>query len=509
MKLNTSTDPQVGYRPPGTLPPDPLGRYRGHFGARQAAHLLRRAGFGGTLSEIDRVVGAGLDAALETVLHPRDPDVALPDAPDAHDLYNIELRIRTQAAQMWWLNRMLQTRHPLTEKMALFWHGHFATGLIGNKMEPFQMMAHIKLFQAEGVGNFRTLLRAVTYDPAMLIWLDNRKNVAAHPNENYARELMELFTLGLGNFTESDVKNGARGLTGITIAPGNRVVFRPDLHDDGFKTFLGRTGRFGPDDIVDIVVQQRAHSRFLCRKLLEFFVYSDPEPALIEELARVYAVSGLDIGQTVGTILRSNVFFSPRAYRALPKSPIEFVIGLQRFMQFPQAPLETITWLTKMGQIPLKPMTVKGWDGGPTWVNTTTMLARMNYVNQVTHARIARTKPLDNGSMSAPMKAAPLASVMTGTTVKTMPQVPGNLASMVQPGDVIAAAGGFAAGRVLDAMLAGIVQHDVTSDVQSTLLGFLEGTRTDNPQPFGPETYELRTRGLLALVATLPANHLN
>jgi len=492
MKLDTSTDPQVGYRPPGSLDPDAFERYSGHFGVRQAAHLLRRAGFGGSQAEVARLASLGVDGAVDALLHPVEPDVDLAVYPDSSELYDIHLRIKNQAAQMWWLNWMLQTRRPLVEKMALFWHGHFATSLNSAKVTAPQIVQQINLFRSEGLGNFRSLLRAVTYDPAMLVWLDNRKNVAAHPNENYARELMELFTLGLGNYSEDDVKNAARALTGITLSAG-RVAFRPALHDQGQKTFLGHTGNFGPDDIVDIVVTQPVHPRFLCRKLLEFFVYSDPEPELVEQLASVYATSGFEIGRTVGAIIRSNVFFSPRAYRALTKSPIEFVIGLQRYMQFPQVPLDTLTWLARMGQIPLAPKTVKGWDGGPTWINTTTMLARMNYVNEVVHAQVGTAQ----------------AATMSGTTVELMPRFPSNLPSMLVPSAIVAAAGGTIAERVLDEVVAGVVQGDLTSELRTTLLAYLNGTRTDNPQPFGPETFETKTRGLLALALTLPANHLN
>ncbi len=158
------------------------------------------------------------------------------------------------------------------------------------------------LFRAQGLGNFRTLLASVTRDPAMLVWLDNRFNTKAHPNENYAREVMELFTLGLGNYTEDDVKQGARAFTGWTLKAG-QAFFNPAQHDDGLKTFLGHTGSFDADDAISIIVAQPIHQRFIARKLLEAFVYSDPEPELIEAAASVYALSGYDIAHTVGVDL--------------------------------------------------------------------------------------------------------------------------------------------------------------------------------------------------------------
>ena len=248
------------------------------------------------------------------------------------------------------------------------------------------MVEQIDLFRSQALGHFGQLLLAVSKDPAMLVWLDNRYNNKAHPNENYAREVMELFALGLGNYTEDDVKNAARAFTGWTLDKNQSFVFRPNQHDDDPKTFLGRTGNFDGSDIVSIIISQPIHQRFICRKLLEFFVYSDPEPELVDALATTYALSGGDIAKTVGTILRSNVFYSARAYRALPKSPIEFVIGTLRFMNVRKVPKDTVAWLQRMGQEPLAPPSVKGWDGGPTWINTGTLLARFNYVNRVVKA---------------------------------------------------------------------------------------------------------------------------
>ncbi len=472
--IDTSTDPQVGYRPPGALAPDPLGRYAGPFTHRHAAHLMRRAGFGGTPAEIDALVALGANGALDAVMHPQQADVAFADYPDTALVY--DRRSGRVAAQSWWIDRMLRTRHPLAEKMTLFWHGHFATSI--NKVPPVLMVQQIDLFRDKGLGNFRTLLSAVAVDPAMLVWLDNRYNNKAHPNENFARELMELFALGLGQYGEDDVHAAARAFTGWTLDKTNRAVFRPALHDTGEKTLLGRTGAFGADDAVAIIVSQPAHQRFICRKLLEFFVYSDPEPELTEALAQTYALSGYDIAQTVGTLLRSNVFFSQRAYRALPKSPIEFTIGLLRFMGISSAPKDTAYWMAHMGQQPLAPPNVKGWDGGPTWINTATLLARFNYVN-----RLVRTVPPRPGAVQA--------------------------AAAYTPDAVVAAAGGLVPDRVLASLARDAMQDDVTSDVRATLLAYLDSADATVPVPLSGENYQDKIRGALALVLNLPANQLN
>jgi len=491
VKLDTSTDPQVGYRPPGTLDiPTALERYRGPFTRRNAAHLLRRAGFGGTAGEIDALAALGTEGAVDSLLHPAQPDVAFAAYPDSVLLF--DPKMRNAAAQMWWLDRMLRTQQPLVEKMTLFWHGHFATSI--QKVPANLMVGQIDLFRSYALGHFHDLLLAVSQDPAMLVWLDNRYNNKLHPNENYAREVMELFSLGLGNYTEDDVKNGARAFTGWTLDKNQQFVFRPAQHDDGEKTFLGRTGNFDGGDIVSIIVSQPIHQRFICRKLLEFFVYSDPEPELVDALARTYALSGFDIAQTVGAILRSNVFYSARAYRAVPKSPIEFVVGTLRFMQVRKVPKDTVYWLQRMGQIPLAPPSVKGWDGGPTWVNTATLLARFNYVN-----RIVKASPPAVSAMTT----------MTATTTAPAPAVDLGTYAAFTPDDIVRQAGGMDVDRVMSAIARDAVQDDMTSDTRRTMIDFLESKNATLPTPLGPENYQEKIRGALALVLNLPSNQLN
>ncbi|MBD5633607.1 MAG: DUF1800 domain-containing protein [Candidatus Eremiobacteraeota bacterium] len=497
MKLDTSTDPQVGYRPPGTLDiATAFERYDGPFARRNAAHLLRRAGFGGTPAEIDRASALGAQAAVDALLHPVEPEVAFADYPSTAALF--DPKTRTATAQMWWLDRMLRTQRPLNEKMTLFWHGHFATSI--TKVPANLMVGQIDLLRGLALGHFHDLLLAVSKDPAMLVWLDNRYNNKAHPNENYAREVMELFALGLGNYTEDDVKNAARAFTGWTLDKNQAFAFRPAQHDDGPKTFLGRTGNLTGEDIVATIVAQPIHQRFICRKLLEYFVYSDPEPELVDALARTYALSGYNIAKTVATILRSNVFYSTRAYRALPKSPIEFAVGTLRFMQVREVPKDTIGWLQRMGQVPLAPPSVKGWDGGPMWVNTSTLLARFNYVS-----RIVKTSP------PAVAPATPMTAMAptTATTPATAPAVDLATFAAYTPDDIVREAGGMNVARVLATIARDAVQDDLTSDVRSTMLDYLESKNATLPTPFGPENYQEKIRGALALVLNLPSNQLN
>lgn len=487
ISLDTSTDPQVGYRPSGTLDAESaLAPYAGHFGVRQAAHLLRRAGFGGSAADVARTAGLGASAAVDSFVHPAAPELPFEAYPPREVLYAVKGGQARTGTELWWLDRMLRTQHPLAEKMTLFWHGHFATSIA--KVPPALMARQIDLFRAQGLGNFHALLAAVSVDPAMSVWLDNRSNSKAHPNENYAREVMELFALGLGEYTESDVKEAARAFTGWAYDSHTMSVsFDPRRHDDGVKTFLGHSGNFGLTDVVNIIVAQPVHQRFLARKLLEYFVYSDPEPALTEAVAQTYALCGCDIAITVGTILRSNVFYSARAYRALPKSPIEFAVGLLRYVGDTSVPPGLPDALRRMGQEPLAPPSVKGWDGGPAWINTTTLLARFNFVN----ALVATSRPAAGAIPAAALSGAP----------------------NVAPDAIVSAAGGLDPARIVDAIVTSALQDDVTGDVRATLVAFLrsggDAAMTVNPMPFGPENYQEKIRGALALTFNLPVNQLN
>lgn len=469
--IDTSTDPQVGYRPAGSLDTSTaLDPYAGPFSRRLAAHLMRRFGFGGSPAQIDALAALDPRTAVDRTIHPTVPELAFADFPETDALYDKVGKAR-YAAIAWWLDRMLRTQRPYDEKLALFWHGHFATSML--KAPAPLMVAQIDLFRRYGSGDFRPLLAAVVRDPAMLIWLDNRSNTKAHPNENFAREVMELFTLGLGQYTEDDVHAAARAFTGWGLAPEKVATFRPQLHDDGEKTLLGHTGNLGADGAIAAMVASPAHPRFLARKLLEFYVYSDPEPALVDALAQRYVTSGYNVGKTVGTIARSNVFFSPRAYRALPKSPVDFVIGSLRFAGIDTVPKDTQRWLKLMGQTPLEPPSVKGWDGGPTWINTATLLARFNYTNGL--IRTART---------------------------------GAGAPTYTPDAVTHEAGGFDASRVLAVLSRDALQDDVPSAARASLIAFLDARGAAAPDPLGIENYQDRVRAALALVLNLPANQL-
>jgi uncharacterized protein (DUF1800 family) len=293
------------------------------------------------------------------------------------------------AAQLWWLDRMIATPAPLQEKLTLFWHGHFTTAAIQKGVTPQEAIAQNALFRANALGNVRDLTQQVAVDPGMLKYLDNLRNDAAHPNENFARELMELYTLGIGNYTEADVREAARAWTGLRIRRATGEVYLNErLHDGGAKTFLGRTGNFSGSDIVKTIFEQPAAGRFFAIKLLEFFVYAEPEPELIEAVAAALREHDYQLAPVIFMLFSSNVFYSERAYRALVKSPVEFVVGSYRLFGVAHADPIALGALRRMNQVLFYPPNVKGWPGGSVWLNSSTMLARENFANALMTAKV-------------------------------------------------------------------------------------------------------------------------
>jgi uncharacterized protein (DUF1800 family) len=360
------------------------------------ALLLRRAGFGAGRQELERYVGMGLDRTLDELLHPERVEEdfdGLLDSLTAHliDLQNIE------DVQTWWLYRMVRTRRPLLEKLALFWHGHFAVGN-AKVANPRAMHAHLAMLRETGLGSFRHLLLVVSRDPAMLIWLDGNTNRKLAPNENYGRELLELFTLGIGHYTEDDVAAAARAFTGWNLRPDETnyptFYFDRGQHDFGPKTFLGQTGTFDGGDIVDMVVGQRATAERISRKLFAFFAYPDPEPAVLGPLVETYLMSSFDIRSVVGAILRSDAFYSEQSRYGHVKSPVEYVVGSIRALDGQVRERGLVASLRSMGQDILNPPNVAGWAGGRAWINPSTLLERFNFAARLA---TARGEPNDGG----------------------------------------------------------------------------------------------------------------
>ncbi len=490
--------PEALYRPPGRLDlASALEPYAGPWGVRQAAHLYRRAAFGGSPDDVARAASAGMRAAVDGFVHfadtsalPAQPQLAAdrpnpdqlkklvaaasqagaapaavdPDVLRARRQIGLARRDNTIAMQTWFLDRMINTAAPLQEKMTLFWHGHFTSAY--QKGIPAEVLiAQNNLFRSSALGNVRGLTLAVSQDPAMLRYLDNAQNVKAHPNENYARELMELFTLGIGNYTETDVRESARSFTGWSFDRDWAFKNFPARHDDGTKTFLGKTGNFTGSDIVEIIFTQPAAARLFAKKLLEFFVYSAPEPALVDAVAALIRKNDFNLQPVMSTVMRSNVFYSDRAYRALVKSPVEFVVGSYQLFGIKQSDLVALGALRRMGQLLFLPPNVKGWDGGAAWLNSQTVLTRENFASSL------------------------MAKMGDATWMRRAIQTP-------DPAGVSRA------------LTATILQGDVSPASTAHLTAYLDGTNVSALAALSMENSDERVRGAAYLTMAMPAYQL-
>ncbi len=353
------------------------------------AHLLRRAGFGASQAELDRYVGMGTTAATQSLLNFQKTSNSQLDG----QLPTIDpmggKTVTAAAIQGWWLQRMVQTARPLEEKMTLFWHGLLTSGL--DKSGPAQMFTQNQLFRQMALANFDDLLKAVSKDPAMMVYLDTETNRKGKPNENYARELMELFTTGIGHYTETDVQESARSFTGWTLRGGAQLrldtqsLFVARYHDSGQKTFIGKTGNFTGDDIVEMLVPLRATAERLSARLFSFFAYPNPEADIVHHLADTFQNSRYNVGSVVKEIFAMDAFYSTKAYRSLIKSPAELVAQtLKATGSNAKGYTAAAAAMAPMGQVLFYPPNVAGWPAGTSWVNSSTLLNRLNFANAAT-----------------------------------------------------------------------------------------------------------------------------
>ncbi len=357
--------------------------------AGRVSHLLWRAGFGASPAELALFREMGLQATIDHLVDFDDiDDSALEErlAPQEP-----ELEKNLNRLQRWSLQRMAYTARPLQEKMTLFWHGILTSSFRISGKGPY-MVIQDRLFREQGMGRYDELLKAVSRDPAMMTYLDSRSNKKAAPNENYSRELMELFTLGIGHYTEDDVRESARAFTGWQLSRKRGFYINEKQHDNGRKTFLGRTGRFDGDDIVDIIMEQPAAARYICTRLWTFFAYPDPEPEVIERLADVFRANGTEIRPVVRAMFESDEFYGARARVALVKSPVELAVGAVRALGIETdfKPLDKP--IEQMGQALFEPPNVAGWPGGVAWINSSSLLQRINAANMLAEGNNGRLR---------------------------------------------------------------------------------------------------------------------
>ena len=369
------------------------------------AHLMRRAGFGATRAELEELASKDYEAVVEDLLHPeRFREVE----EDVLRRYYLELTY-LDSLPAWtarWMYRMINSQRPLEEKMSLFWHHVFATGWYKSEHSP-TMIQQIEMFHRVGLSDARTILVELARDPAMNYWLDNCENHSDQPNENWGRELLELFSMGVGHYTEDDIKNASRAFTGWTFTQPiplypfghypSRFEYVPEDHDGSEKTFLGESGPFNGEDIIDIIVKQSATARFISRHMYNFFVADEPQvpsweleppqdPEALEILMTAYFDSKGDMRSILRVLFNSD-FFKNARFRKV-KNPVELVAGTIKLVGTHRFPDDGLTQLgeapTVMGQQLMNPPTVEGWHTGKEWIDGGTLNERVNFaVNQL------------------------------------------------------------------------------------------------------------------------------
>lgn len=400
--------------------------------ATDARFLLTRTGFAANASEVAAYVGMTREQAVDALLAGARTDAATPApawtiesvpsrdvrqawTPDERRAEQRERSRRYDELRGWWVREMTTTRSPLTERMTLFWHDHFTSG--EDKIQfPQLMFRQNELLRRDALGNFGDLLHAVAKDPAMLQYLDGASNRRGRPNENFAREVMELFTLGEGHYSQRDVAEAARAYTGWTLDPDTLAYrFDPKTHDDGEKTVLGQTGHFDGDQVLDILLAQPETATFITTALWREFISETPDATQVAPIAERLRTSHYDIRTALRGVFLSEAFWDERNRGVLVKSPAEFVVGAVRELDLGYAGQDATplaAQIRNFGENLFYPPNVKGWPGGENWINSSTLLARKQFIEQLFRA----TEANDMRSM----KTAPgMASVMPNPMAKT------------------------------------------------------------------------------------------
>ena len=372
-----------------------------------ATHLLNRAAFGGTPAEIEATRKKGLAAVVAELVDPRanSADVSAPTWAHPRDIRATRMEIKAakergedfqeKARQVrmmegedivdlrrWWLERMAKGPAPLLEKMTLFWHGHFATS-VQKVRDAYWMWLQNDTLRRNAFGNFATLVKKMSRDPAMMIYLDLQQSRKEHPNENWARELMELFTVGIGNYSEQDIRESARAFTGYRIdMTTQQFRFAPFQQDRGPKNFMDHSGPLNGDDIIDLLVKKSACAQFIGRKLWRFFVEDEPTSQVVDAFAERIRAHNFEMRPVLRELFSSAEFYSERAMRTQIKSPVQYIVQTAKLLDAPlPSPVVAQNAMRQMGQILFAPPNVKGWDAGKTWISTSTLLFRYNFAN--------------------------------------------------------------------------------------------------------------------------------
>jgi len=397
-------------------------------------HLYNRAGFGISYPDLNKLSKRNINKVVDGLLQEPKKDDAITLVNDGEsrrqmlvqaglyakkDLTDDEKKMRREIVQMQnevsrdlniaWVSKMINTDSPLREKMTLFWHGHFACR--SNNPMYAQQLNNIQ--RQHGLGSFRTLLIEVSKSPAMLQYLNNQQNKKGKPNENFARELMELFTLGRGNYTENDIKESARAFTGWTYDKDGTFFFRKNQHDDGTKTFFGKIGNFEGENIIDIILDKPETATFISRKIYKFFVNDTPNEDHVKELANHFYNAKYDISEMMRKLFTADWFYSPENVGNKIKSPSEFLIGLSReFFVTYNKPQVLIQLQSSLGQYLFNPPNVAGWPGGQNWIDSSSLMLRMRIPSLVLN-----DGEIDFSGKADPEDEAVIALSRTATTM--------------------------------------------------------------------------------------------
>ncbi|MES2308211.1 MAG: DUF1800 domain-containing protein [Verrucomicrobiota bacterium] len=390
-------------------------------------------------------------------------------------------RIRNQSLEemnLEWISHINSTTRPFSQKLLLFWHNHFS--ISGEKVEAPWMASYIDLLLSKGLSKWGELLLEIARHPAMLVHLDNQSNVKGHPNENFARELMELFSLGVGNYTEEDVQQSARAFTGWTFdhATG-QFTFLKDRHDEGVKKFFEKEGNWNGDQIITMILEHPQSSRFLATKIWSFFAYENPEEELVEEFSQIIRKANFDLKIAFKTLFQSKAFYSAKARGTQVKSPIQLISGTLRLLGLEKlSPRLVERSMQLMGMDLIHPPDVNGWPSGFRWVNTSTLLLRYNFMNFVVNGKPLEDRQRGGGAV--------------GNAYNPMKLVEGRSFST--------------ASDVVDYFLTYFIQRPLQSDLRNQLVKYLETDRSG-----GSSTFDLKNRfavdkmrGLIHLILSSP-----
>jgi uncharacterized protein (DUF1800 family) len=447
-----------------------------------AAHLLRRAGFGGTPSEIDDLFARGLEGAVSRLVDYESIDLSAYEQSLAAKNYNVG---NVRGMQQWFLDRMAFSPRPLEEKMTYFWNLHWTSG-IAKVRGTTLILNQNKTERQYALAKFDDLVLKISQDPAELVWLDNWLNRANRPNENYSRELMELYTLGIGHYSETDVREVARALTGWTVqnyrqADGfNGATFldNPAIHDAGPKTILGRTGNWNGADAIRIILEHSdsegsVSGRFLAAKLWTFFANEHPPAHVVATLRDVYVSTGHSVREVVREVLLHPEFYEPHTRKTWVRSPAEYAVAAVRMTEAQTDFATPANSLSVMGQVLFNPEDAKGWDWGTSWVNTGTLFARSTMANSMATNR-------------------------------------GSTGTRIDPNRLLAGRDASTAEKVVDILAERLNVSDVSSGVRGAWIEYVnandDGSRGNWTNT--PANVDKKVRGLVHLMLTSPAFHL-